>query len=295
MKARELFLEVHRPKIVSDYQLPHDDLHFDNTITELIFGGIFVGEAIFDHLNQEGTVSNLIAIKNEHRERLLKSDHLSIEGYREKWERHLDYESLIMDKMIDLEKTPVELLCVPSGRSFFHQQRMYSLMHQGHQLAQKDQSNERSQWFSQWDDRWFCKNGSTRFRLIDILQQYTDDWVDRFAMRNIPEETSIDDVYEKMQDLHRKKMISAYSAQKRYTAFIKKHPESKAYARFVSEAMEYNEELRLLRSQSIFDFIQGSRYYGKQPFAEFLDVLATRQKRIARLYGGKIHVPIKTD
>jgi len=100
MKARELFLEVHRPKIVSDYQLPHDDLHFDNTITELIFGGIFVGEAIFDHLNQEGTVSNLIAIKNEHRERLLKSDHLSIEGYREKWERHLDYESLIMDKMM---------------------------------------------------------------------------------------------------------------------------------------------------------------------------------------------------
>lgn len=87
----------------------HDDLHFDETITELLLGHIFVGEAIFDYLNQKEAVTRMVDIKNKHRERLLNSYGPPIEEYREQWEAHLDYESLIMDKMIDLKRIPVEL------------------------------------------------------------------------------------------------------------------------------------------------------------------------------------------
>lgn len=287
MKAREMFLECHRPKIVSDYLLPSDDLHFDDTITELVFNGEFVGVALHEALNEKEGLERILGIQEQHRSALLGVLEVDATDYRGKWETHLDYESIIMDKMLDLNAIPVDLLGVQSGRTFFHQQTMYRFMHQGYQLAKTEPHNPRAQWFSQWDDTWFCRHGLTRFRLIDILQQYEDSMIADFAERNPPQDASVDEVYGRMQEMHRDKMCAAQKLQKSYREYMREHPERRNYARFIGASMEYNEELRLLRSVSVFDFIHGCRNAGKHPYEEFLSVLDERQERIAHEYGGQ--------
>jgi hypothetical protein len=288
MKAREMFLEMHRPKIVSDYRTPSGNIHFDPTITELMINDVFIGEVMAEQLHEGAEVQRISKMRASNKQRLLDAYDLPLDDYIEKWEIHLDYESLIMDKLIDLQRVPVKLLTVTSGRTFFHQQAMYSLMHQGFQQAQKEPNHEQSQWFSQWDNRWYCKHGATRYRLIDILQQYTPEWIDDFAEMNTPKTDSLSETYGKMEKMHRTKMLCAGLSKFRLKAYSEHRPTEAHYFRFVAEAMEFNEELRLMRSKSVFDFIQGCQKAEKVPYEEFIRILNDRQQRFVDQYGGEI-------
>jgi len=118
-----------------------------------------------------------------------------------------------MDKILDLESLPAEALMQPSARSFYTQQRMFSLMHQGYKLTKYEPYHEQAQWFEQFDDAWFFKSCATKHRLVDILQQYTPEWEGNFAKENEVEESSLDGTYELMRDLHRRIMMDARRAQ----------------------------------------------------------------------------------
>jgi hypothetical protein len=253
-----------------------------------MFEGRMVGEVLYDHLNQAGIVQRLVNICCLTRATLVQMLAIdrTLDGYRQKWEAHLDYESLIMDKMIDLERTSPDLLMTPSGLSFFSQNRMLALMNQGYQLASREPYHERAQWFSQWNDEWFCRNGVTKFRLIDILQQYEDSWIADFAKNNPPIADTLDELYATMTDLQWDRISAASKSNDASRAYLAAHPERLPYVTFVAQAMEYNEDLRLLRSQSVFDFIKGCRAHGKEPYEEFLDVLKERTERIRNTYGG---------
>lgn len=285
MKAREMFLECHRPKIVADYQLPSDDLRFDDTITELLLGEEFIGRSLRGHLRREDVVDRVLRIRAETLS-ALEERLASPSDYVSDWEAHLDYESLVMDKMLDLEGLPAGILVVENGRSFFGQQELYALMHQGFQLSRTDRYHSRAQWFGQWTDEWYARHAATKYRLIDILEQYEPSWVESFAARNQPVAESLDDTYELMRDVQRARIVAGAAAKEAHDAYVAEHPEDRYYVRFLNVALEYNEELRLLRSQSVFNFIRGCQGVGRSPYEEFRRVLDERRVRIKEEYSG---------
>ena len=287
MKAREMFLECHRNKIVHDYNMPSIDLHFDDSITEVMLGEVYIGKAMRPYLSTGEGIERIEAIKEQHRSTLLQRLEYPNGDYRLGWNIHMDYESLIMDKIIDLENIPVMLLTVQSGRSFFQQQKMLKLMHQGSQLASHEPHNPQSAWFSQWGDKWYFKNALTKYRLIDILQQFHESWVEEFAKENPPKHSTLDDVFQAMKDHHYEIHVSGINSHLEYQKILKDNPELKTYARFVLSAMEYNEELRLMRSQSVYDFIQGCIKENTEPYEEFIKVIAERKIRLDEKYGSK--------
>jgi len=201
------------------------------------------------------------------------------------WNKHMDYEAIIMDKMLDLENLPVEALMQPSARSFYTQQRIFHLMHQGYQLTKHEPYHEQAQWFEQFNDAWFFKSCATKHRLVDILQQYTPEWEASFAKENRVEESSLDSTYKLMKEIHRRRMIDAERAQSALDRFINENPHLSEYMRFVSASIEYNEELRLMRSKSVVSLIHGARHEGIEPYQVFLDVLRDRKERLQKQYG----------
>lgn len=181
-EAREILLEAHRPKIMAEFGLPSNDLHYDSSKTELEFEGEFVGRFLYDHLHRPEVVDALVDIRLDTKKRLLESLENPNMDHVEQWNIHQDYESLVMDKMLDLERIPPAILTVQSGETFFKRQSMYALMHQGYQLVRAGETrNERSDWFRQWNDAWYTEVGHTKKRILDILHDFGPGWVEHFA------------------------------------------------------------------------------------------------------------------
>lgn len=285
MKARQMFLDAHKPLIAHIYCLPSDNLKFDDTVTEVMLGEDYVGNVAIDFLMTKEGVDRVLDFQKRYRENLIAVHENPTPNFVADWDKHMDYESIIMDKILDLESLPAEALMQPSARSFYTQQRMFSLMHQGYQLAKYEPYHEQAQWFEQFDDAWFFKSCATKHRLVDILQQYTPEWESNFAKENEVEKSSLDDTYELMKDLHRGIMMDARRAQSTLDRFINDNPHLSDYMRFVSASIEYNEELRLMRSKSVVLMIHGARNDGIEPYQVFLDVLTDRKDRLQREYG----------
>ncbi len=287
MKARQMFLDAHKPLIAHIYRLPSDDLKFDDTVTEVMLGEDYAGKVAIELLMTKEGVDRVLDFQKRYRDDLVEVLENPTQDFVADWDKHMDYEAMIMDKLLDLEILPAEALIQPSARSFYNQQRMFSLMHQGYQLTKYEPRHERAQWFKQFDDAWFFRTCATKHRLIDILQQYTPEWEARFAKENEVEESSLDGIYELMRDLHRRIMADARRARSTLDKFIKDNPHLSEYMRFVSASIEYNEELRLMRSRSVVSMIHGARLEGMEPYKVFLDVLRARKDRLQRLYGGR--------
>lgn len=287
-EAREILLETHRPKIIAEYGLPSDDLHYDDSKTELEFEGEFVGRFLYDKLHQADVTQTLIGIRLDTRKKLLASleDH-AIDPV-EQWNLHQDYESLVMDKMLDLERIPPSVLTVQSGETFFKRQAMYSLMHQGYQLVRIGETgNERSDWFRQWNDAWYTQMGHTKKRILDILHDFGPGWVESFAATNTLKYSSIDEVFEGMKDLQRMRMECSGRSMRAYASELASHPEHEHYYDFTAHAMEYNDELRLLRSRSVYRFLRACEEDKvTDAFERFLEVMGERKEKIAKEYSG---------
>ncbi len=285
MKARQMFLDAHKPLIAHIYCLPSDDLKFDNTVTEVMHKDDFVGDVAIEFLMTKEGVDRVLGFQKKYRNKLLTVLEKQTDDFVADWDTHMDYEAIIMDKILDLEKLPAEALMQPSARSFYTQQRMFTLMHQGYQQTKSEPYHERAQWFEQFNDAWFFKSCATKHRLVDILQQYTPEWEVNFAEENEIEENSLDDTYELMKDLHRRTIMDSRRAKSSLVKFINENPSLSDYMRFVSASMEYNEELRLMRSKSVVSMIHGARQEGIEPYQVFLDVLKDRKNKLQKQYG----------
>lgn len=285
MKAREMFLEMHRPKIVHEYKLQSTNIQFDDTITNIQIDGQPIGPAIFNLLRKKENVERLIQIKNKTKKELQKSYSMPLHDYRKKWGKHLNYESLIMDKLIDLKKISTELLTVQSGRSFYNLKTAMSIMHQGHRIAKQTPTHEKADWFRQFNDYWYARNSCTKHRLIDILQQHHIGWEQKFAETNKQTINTLEEALETLKELQIERIMFASKSKQAYQKAKKEFPELTHYLTFVSASQEYDEELRLLRSRSVYDFIKGCVQAQKNPYDEFVDILIFRQKQIQKKYG----------
>jgi len=285
MKARQMFLDAHKPIIAYIYCLPSDDLKFDNTVTEVMHGNVYVGNAAIDFLMTKEGVDRVLSFQKRYRNKLLSVLEKPTGDYVADWDTHMDYEAIIMDKMLDLEKLPAEALMQPTARSFYIQQRMFTLMHQGYQQIKFEPHHERAQWFGQFNDAWFFKSCATKYRLIDILKQYTPEWEVKFAKQNKVEYPSLCDTFESMRDIHRTILSDSIRAKSTLVKFINENTSLSDYMRFVSASIEYNEELRLMRSRSVVSMIHGARQDGTEPYQVFLDVLTDRKNRLQKKYG----------
>ena len=282
--AREMLLDCHRLKIMSDYCIPAGWIHFDPTVSELMLDDTPLPSALFSFLKSERGSSRIRALRAQSKQQLETILNDNSADYRIVWNKQLDYESLVMEKMIDLDAVPCELLTVPLGRSFFEQHRKICLMHQGYQLSQTtDKNGERAQWFSQWNDEWFLSNAMTKHRLLYILHNYDDSWQQRFHDMNKPEKDTLDKTFEAMRQVYDRQRLSGAKTMQALNDFVARYPDMKHYAIFVTDAMEYNDELRLLRSRSAYRFIRGCE--GKKGYAEFLNVLRIRQCGMEEQYG----------
>jgi hypothetical protein len=161
-----------------------------------------------------------------------------------------------------------------------------ALMHQGYQLSEtKDRYGERAQWFSQWGDDWFLSRSLTKHILLYILRNYDGSWRQSFHDANRPEYSTLEETFEAMRKVHERQRLSAAKTAQTVKEYVNKYPDMKNYVAFVGDAMEYNDELRLLRSLAVYKFIKGCEHVGKEPYAEFLDVLSVRQRQLEEKYG----------
>lgn len=274
--ARQLFLDCHRPIHHDLYGT--DRLQFDDSVTELLIGDELAGKVLLNFINLNAL--KICRIRAKTKKILIATIENESIPRATAFNTHLDYEALIMDKLIDFDAVPNDLLITPSGKTFYDTHEMYRLLHQGFQLARHDLAHESSQWFSQFTDTWYFRNTCTRYRMIDLLQNYHPSMPDEFAKENIPEHDDLDSVVSAMKDIQYRVFIARPRSARAYKQFIRANPGLIDYAMFVREAMEYNEELRLLRSQSLAKFI-GSCETG-DPYGDFLDLVEQRKRRLLK-------------
>ncbi len=285
MKARQMFLDAHKPLIAHVYGLPSDDLKFDDTITEVMHQDRFIGDVALDFLMTEKGIKRVLRFQKEYRDKLISALENPSGDYVRDWDSHMDYEAIIMDKVLDLKRLPAQALMQPSARSFYGQQEIFALMHQGYQLSKNEPNHEKSHWFSQFNNSWYFKSCATKHRLIDILQQHTSQWEIDFAKNNVVEQSSLDETYDLMRGLQAKIIKNSRMAKNTLEKFVNDNPQLSEYMQFVSASIEYNEELRLMRSKSVVSLIHGARKEGIEPYQVFLNVLADRKIRLQEMYG----------
>lgn len=88
-----------------------------------------------------------------------------------------------------------------------------------------------------------------------------------------------------MKDLQRFRMECSGRSMQAYEQELGSNPEHADYYRFTAHAMEYNDELRLLRSRSVYRFLRGCEQEGiTDAFGRFVEVMDERKERIAREY-----------
>jgi len=287
MIARALFLECHRPLITDLYELDSRELEFDNTVTELVLHGDYVGKSCIDYLNSDYGYKKVTSVRDSMKKKLEEViENPDIDNYLKGWDIHLDYESIILDKMVDLQGFPSELLQTKKVHNFFERSFAFSLLNQGFKLSQTtDKYSARSQWFSQWTDEWYSQYALTKFRLVDILSNFDENWLKNFAEDNKPVYKNLNEVYEVMKESHNRRRAIIENSEYYRKEYIKKNPKFKNYVEFIATSMDYNEELRVMRSCSVHNFMKGCQKKGINAYDEFLRFMQVRKERIHRQYG----------
>ena len=286
MIARALFLECHRPYINFLYSLPNNSLKFEETVTELEFNGCHVGKYLFDYINSDEGLKFILderqKIKSELEKKLKRPDR---ENFLMDWNTHLNYESLIMDKMINFDIIPTHLLVTRKVLPFFEQNILFKLLNQGYKLSKtKDPYSKHSQWFSQWGDGWYSSIALTKHRLVDILWNFSEKWINDFVDANQPQYNKCSEIYEVLRYKHIERMGDKQRNDKNRNIWLKDNQDKKNYFEFVLESMDYNEELRVMRSQSVYNFMRGCQRNKLNPYDEFLRFMEVRKNNIAEEY-----------
>jgi len=284
IKARELFLDAHKPLIAHIYCLPTDELVYDNTITELMYKQQPAGKVVTDFLKCKEGTDRVLSYQQQYKNKLYDILHNPTDDYIYNWDKHMDYESIVLDKMINFNILPINCLVLTNTRSFFEQQQVYTLLHQGYQLSKIQKHHEKSQWFSQFNDEWYLSHTITKLRLIDLLQKYSEKWEQEYIKSNKVQYNNLDDIYKELTNIHRSILVRKATAEHNIKTIADDNPHLTEYIRFVTAATAYNEELRLLRSQSVVALIKGALNDKQTPYNVFLDVIQTRKQRLKNEY-----------
>ncbi len=275
-----MLLECHNKILLNIYGLPEGKLHFDDAIINVLFNGKPVEKLLVPNFLDDQRRETIVEKISQSRENAENSINTPSGNKTDKLNRHLDYEMFIIDKLVDLSIVPSDIQMPPSGKTFYKQFIMYSLMNQGFQLTKYEPYHKSAQWFSQWTDSWFVKHTLARYGTLHILENHQNDWQKKFSESNTPKHKDLDGTFEAMKNLRREMIETQSKARNGYKTFIRQKPEMTGYASLVALSMEYNEHLRLVRGPAVYNFIRQCEKERLEPLTECRRILAQRRESL---------------
>lgn len=283
---REIMLDTHEIEVKKIFGLPKASrLHYNDESTQICVDGTPIFEYLSDRLFDMGFVSEVGQIRSERRGRIIEA-HSRPQDYSsdELFHRQFDYELLAIDHLVDTElATRIagnldskidrhyarNIFLTPStGKTFFEEVYLKELESLGHQLLNANgYSSEKDFFFEGKGFQHFLKHTMARDKLIRIILDY-DSVVTRLGKRynsllggNQQFETP-SEVYDRIKHVRIEQMgrrgtwnlLSSKLSHKEQT-----------YIGFVRNALDFNEDNRLLRSISFYHVMRdrqiGERFY----------------------------------
>ena len=292
---REIMLEVHEDRIKEIYEIHNcAKLAYDASSTDICVNGVPMYRYLYERLNDAAFIDKLMDIRRKRRQAILDahSTH-SLHTPEEILNVQFDYELLGLDHLIDTEQVNVLcnglesefernlahniLLAPASGRTFFEEINMKELEVVGYLLRASSPTTEESFFFEGKDFEYLLKHTATRTKLLRIILEH-DTVVRELKQRyeTLPatykEYRSVTEVYSTLKEMRIEQMRRRAAASSILKRFEDK---DKDYLRFVGEALDYNEDNRLLRSISFFHVMKDKSIPDR-----FYDIIARRKNGV---------------
>lgn len=273
---RELMLDLHQSEIKKVYDLPNSvKLNYNRGSTQILVDSIPMYLYLSSRLSDK-PYRDQLRMQRKRRRDAIRELHDSPNEYSadEFFHRQFDYELLGLDHLVDFDsitrltkndsKHYSSITVSNLGRSFFDHVFQTEIECLGCVLPSN--TNDNFQYFEGKNFEFFVKNTTTRYKLIDIINdpiKIRRKLLKRYSfLKDIyPTISSQDDAYESLRDLHRKRMLARFENQEIIGSYS---PEIQDYLNFISEAIDYNEENRILRSVSFFYATKLDPHLGKR-------------------------------
>lgn len=290
---REIMLDVHETQVKRIFDIPLESkVNYNEESTQICVDGVpiydFLGTKLFD----ESYTLEIMKLRREIRCNLVKA-HSNPEkiSSNELFHLQFDYELLALDHLVsssmvksiasNLEKgvdkcLADSLFLTPStGRSFFEEVYIKELESLGYQLKQINHNvTEKGFYFENKGFSHFVRHTMTRDKLIKIILDH-DSVVERLQNRydNLrayyPSFESPSEVYDVIKELR----IEQMRRRSTWENLVSKLPTTEQkYLRFVGEALDFNEDNRLMRSISFYHIMQD-----KSISRRFYDLIEARK------------------
>ncbi len=286
---REIMLEVNDRRFRDVYRISSSkEIAYNNESTQICVDGKPIFKYLERKLSNPEVLDRLISIRKERRDLLVKAQEESKENPDLLFNLQFDYELLGLDHLVDdkrINHTIKQISCPyeralalkylaipPSGRTFYEEIRIKELEVLGNYLRKN--CCQDAFFFEGKDFEYFLKHTSTRDKLIRIILE-NDKVVSRLRKRFndipslYPNFKNPGEVYQEVKEARLDQMRTRATISNFLSKF---KDEQRAYLEFVGDALDYNEDNRLLRSVSFF-------YIMKDPSvpARFYELLEARK------------------
>lgn len=280
---REIMLDAHEDEVKSIYGIPKSRrLHYNHESTQICVESIPIFSYLSDRIFDPGYTREIVEIRQERRQKIIDA-HSQPQKYSSEKIFHLqfDYELLAIDHLVDTElackmagnlDSDIDRICaknyflIPSsGKTFFEEVHLKELESCGFQLleARKD-SSEKDFFFENKGFDYFLRHTMTRDKLIRIIMDY-DSVLSRMKKRydslikyNSQME-SPSEIYDRIKDIRMDQMRRRCA---RLSLSSKLGAKEQDYISFIGNALDFNEDNRLLRSISFY-YIMKDRQIGE--------------------------------
>lgn len=274
---RELMLDTHEVEVKKLFELPKlSNLHYNHESTQICVDGIPIYKYLQKKLFDNGFVSYLGQIRTQRRDKITQAHSTPSEfSSDEFFHRQFDYELLAIDHLVDTDLANKiadnldseidrhyvrNVFLTPStGRTFFEEVHLKELESLGHQLLrQNGHTSEKDFFFEGKGFQHFLKHTMTRDKLIRIILDY--DSVERRLQERYDSLPSNNNQFKTPSDVYEHLKETRIEQMRRRGTWnllsSKLSPKEQTYIRFVGNALDFNEDNRLLRSISFYHAMQ---------------------------------------
>lgn len=273
---REIMLDIHEKQIKKIYGIPSKcKLSYNQSSTQILVDYAPLFCYLSDRLMQPTFLKSLAAIRQERLSKLLEA--------HGKWKEYssdqifnlqFDYEMLSLDHLVDENRVNTLLqnslnnesntswaksvmFAPSSGKTFFEEVKIKELESLGYMLRNEYLCHE-SFFFGSKDFDHFCRYTIARNKLIRIILDNDNVVLEmRKRYENLceiyPHYDSAKDVYLAIKDIRKEQMKRRCSIVAILSDF---EEHQQRYLKFVTDAFDYNEENRLLRSVSFYHIMK---------------------------------------
>jgi hypothetical protein len=283
---REIMLQVHETEIKSIYNLPKDKkLHYNKESTQICIDETPFFEYFSDKLSNPTFTSEMLQHRKIRKENIIKA-HENPQKFsaEEIFNLQFDYELLALDHLIDTTKVNKIAMSLEkdidtyyaqnyflsplTGKTFFDEIHIKDLESLGYQLVKKDNhSSEKNFFFENKGFQYFLKHTMTREKLIKIILDYEsvksklEEKYNSLQKDNY-QITTAAEIYDEIKETR----INQMKRRGTWQQLVSKLPQKELnYITFVGNALDYNEDNRLLRSISFYHIMNnnniGERFY----------------------------------